>query len=1117
MRVGGSLTTGIHPMAGRSSSSSDGARRSAAVQRLIDSADQSLSLLASLGDPAPSPASLGGVSSDNDLHMASSSTGLRFGLDADTDVATASHNEYSEDEEGNRLLEPVVNASVRQGLLHVKGVFPDQSTEFVDVEPRFTTIGDLKRALCERRDSAGMLGFSASEARVMFGGQLVEDAWLVVDCGMGFEGAIHIVKAAAMDASFLGRAAIGGGLFDGRRTQRADPKLSISSISSVYAQQEQPLTVEQLGNDQVMTQLATFNQSLSLSNVPSARGDLFSRHVRPEEAAFAEMAADFYEHLDRVQNSDLYCEKLLRGYIDVLQTRLEKLEASLSGSSKARGAPSVAQKRLQSDIKELRDERNTWRLLFELRQVCHTNKEVADGEDSLMMLGTEAEELRFEMLEDDAVRLLETRNETFKIQKAVKAWLESMAREDTIDISDKRGADGSRTLRMMKKQAYPGDAGVRMDPDAALRDGDDNILPDDMEDEAELMKALWLYVRAGRTNDAVDLCIRVGQSWRAASLSGGNPVGASENNEREDMSLERWGNPFRALWKSMCWRLSEQAAAGKLSKSNSLLAKKYEELIYAALSGNIQAITKSALCESWEDHCWAYLQGMTEQQLDEILFKLLKVKIQSSQLIVGNNALYLRHYSGLLDKTKYLKRYQVDLDTLFEELRGSPSELVRVQANQPHRQIQAKLVTAKFPYIVSSILDTLLFNPEDDSYNWDLQLNATVQSDETSSLFLRFAAHFIMFAGFTGEHFDEQAGHMILKLYIRHLVQHRQLQFVPVYAARLPVAGAIEIYVQMLATVEDSLERELCVKRILESAGMEVLSTVLQSVVERLCEEYRLAAQAQQQKKGQPVASDVATTDLDRRRIQTIEFLCFYSEHRAEALVRSNMLTRQLLLEGKFAAVKELVEESLPEDSLGVLDLHRDVQVLREDAEIERAMREFLCWRSYILACAQYDQWRSCMNNPSAEALSLYSEEKDYLADLMFHVSRATAATMDVLHFENGWLVGCSTDAAEDAGIRERCLPTLVFNLHFVQLESAKTIMRLSHYPEDAKAELARPLLEKSLEVADVVADEHYGVYNALDQDQCRDLLHGFRESAVSLAFVETMATPVSSPDSDQE
>ncbi|CAI5703447.1 unnamed protein product [Peronospora effusa] len=1073
-------------MTGRSSS--DRARRNAAVQRLMDNADQSLSLLASLGD---APTLTAGLTPDSSLALSSesfhfSSTSTNFGIPDDVNVAARDDPENN----GTRVLDPVVHPSVHHGLLHVKGVFPDQSTEFVDVDPRITTVRDLKHALCECRDSARALGLPARDARVMFGGQVVEDAWLVVDCGVSFEGAIHIVKATTVANSFLSRS--------GRKTQRIDPKLSISSISSVY-QQEQP------SNDEVMHQLATFNHSLSLGNVPSSRGALFSRHVRPEEASFAEMVADFYDNLERVEDSDLYCEKLLIGYIDVLQTRLEKLEAALPGNRNTRGTSMMAQERLQNDITELRDERNTWRLLFELRQVCRTSKKLSDGEDRSMMLDARAEELQFEMVEDDAVRLLETRNETFKVQKAVMAWLESIALESTLNISDKRGASGSRTLRMMRKNVFSGE-GINMDPDAVLRDGDDRILPDDMEDEAELMKAVWLFIRAGRMSDAIDLCIRSGQPWRAASLSGGNFVGASETNEREDLQVERWGNPLRVLWKSMCWRLSEQAADRKVLKSNSLLAKKYEELIYAALSGNIPIMTKSSLCESWEDHCWAYLQGITEQQLDEIMFKLLKVKMQSSQLIVGSNAHYLRHFSSLLEKTKYLKRYQADLDMLFDELRGSQSELVRMQANQPHRQIQAKLVTAKFQYIVSSVLDTLLLSPKDKSYHWDLQLDSTIKSDEISSIFLRFAAHFIMFASFTGEQFDEQAGHMIVKLYIRHLVKHRQLQFVPIYASRLPTAGAIEIYVQMLSSVEDTLERELCVKRIVENAGMDVLSTVLQVVVEHLCERYRLVAQQQQQKKGELVSSDVPTTDIDRRRIRTIGFLCFYPEHRAEMLIRANLLTRQFLLEGKFAAVKELVEESLPKDSIGALEMNCVTQLLRADDEIKRAMREFLCWRAYVQASTQFDLWRNCINNSGAEVLSLYSKEKDYLDDLMLHVSRSAAAMLEVLHFENGWLLGCSNDANEDVAIRRRCLPPLVFNLHFIQLESAKTIMRLSHYPEDAKAELARPLLEKSMEVADVVADDHYGVYNALDQDHCRDLLHGFRESAVALAFVESMS-----------
>lgn len=1116
------------------------ARRSESIQRLIDDADESISLLASLdglasapdGAPAsnvsqistpgftrrpPLPTGFGdssaslAMSSDSfDFHSSAASSSAIFSAPASGNGnMTANYGDGdNDDDEAMQLLDQalVVDQSVRgAGLLHIKGVFPDHSVEFVDLDPRFATIGEMKRAFCAKRETRKDLGFDARDARIMFDGQLVEDDALVLDCGMNFDGTIHIVRA--LSGGFLSGGTRSSGDLGSRlnsSARSADPKLPISSIASAYAHQHD-FQQQQFENGYDVSRGFRSSLSLSLTNatttqMPTFKAEALSRHVRPEEANFAEIASDFYEHLASVQNTDLYCEKLLGGYIDVLQTRLENLEAQARGSA-------LAKQRFQDEIKELHDERNTWRLLYELRQICHTgddDDDVNSGEgDDTPMAGAESDELHFDMLEDDAVRLLETRNENFKIQRAVKAWLENIALEKTVAISERRSTSGSRTLKLMRKGVLHSEQLVHLDPDAVLREGDEFILEDDAEDEGELMKSVWLFVRAGKISDAVDLCIRLGQSWRAASLSGGAPLGASESNERKDVVLERWGNPYRALWKSTCWKFSEHSNQQNLSKGSSMLARQYEEIIYAALSGNVEVIAKSPLCETWEDHIWVYLQAMTEQQQDEILYKLLKVKLQSSQLVVGNNAHYLRHYATLLEKTKYLKRYQANLDTLFEELKGSRIESVRVQANEPHRHIQAKLVTAKVEYIVSNILDVLLFNSDDDSYNWDLLLDAKLQTDELSPLFLRFAAHFTLFSAFTGEKFDEQAGHMILKMYIRHLVKHRQLQLVPVYASRLPYAGAVEIYVQVLATVDDSLERELIVKRILQYSSMEILSTVLQIAVDRMCEEYRQIAQDQKhsQTLGGSVNGGVATSAIDLKRMRTVEYLCFYNEHRAEALYYANVLARQFVHEGKFSSLTELFAEHVPEDSIGVIDLHRGIQT-KDAREIDLAIREMLCWKAYIFACSQYDAWRHCISG--AAGWSLYSEEKEFVTELMYHISRATTGLLEALHFENGWMVQCSSSSESDeVVIRQLCLPLLVFNLHYVQIESARILMRLRFYPETTKVELARPLLEKSLQVADVVADEHYGVYKALSQTECRDLLHGFRESAVALLYMD--------------
>lgn len=1086
------------------------ARRSdsAALQRLIDGADESLNLLASLDTLTGSSSQRQRQSHSHSQNSSSSSSGggggaFALGSSASSTPFLAGSGDERASLAGSGSY-AAVDRSVRAGLLHVRGVFPDHSVEFADVDPRFATVGELKRALCAKRAPQRDLGFDAAGARLMVDGQLADDDWTVLDCALGFDATIHVVRA--FGGGFLG--GNGGGGFGGfGRSSGANNKLPISSIASVYGQQQQQLALSQFDASSSSNGLSDggFQSSLALSltgprSQQPLRAETLSRHTRPEESSFAEMASDFYDHLASVQNTDLYCEKLLGGYIDVLQTRLESLETA------ARANVAMRQ-RLQDDIQELRDERNTWRLLYELRQICHDGSDDAggdEGDDALMAVdtGAESEELHFDMVEDDAVRLLETRNESYKIQRAVKAWLESMALEQTVAMSDKRASTGSRTLKFLKKGLlHHGEQVVRLDPDAVLREGDEHVVEDDAEDEAELMKSVWRFVRAGKVSDAVDLCIRAGQSWRAASLSGGVPLGVSESNERRDESaLERWGNPYRALWKTTCWKFSEAKPQLSLTKGSSLLARQYEEIVYAALSGNVEAIAKSPLCESWEDHIWAYLSAMTEQQQDEILHRLLRVKLQSSQLVVGNNAHYLRHYAALLEKTKYLKRYQANLDTLFEELKGSRVESVRAQANQPHRHIQAKLVTAKVEYIVSSILDVLLFNPEDDSYNWDLLLHAKLQADEISPLFLRFAAHFVLFSSFTGEKFDEQAGHMILKAYIRHLVKHRQLQLVPVYASRLPYAGTVEIYVQVLATVDDSLERELIVKRILQFSSMDVLSTVLQIAVDRMCEEYREVAREQKQHGG------MATTPslIDVKRMRTIEYLCFYSEHRAEALDRANILARQFVHEGKFSLLALLFTEHVPEDSLGVIDLHRGEQT-RDNAEIARTVREVLCWKAYISACSQYDAWRDCVSASGSSSFALYSEEKEFLTELMYHVSRASNGLLEALHFEGGWMARCLDSEEDEAAIRQLCLPLLVFNLHYLQLESARVVLRLQFYPEGARVEQARPLLEKSLQVADVVADEHYGVYQALSQTECRDLLHCFRESSIALLFTESL------------
>ena len=81
--------------------------------------------------------------------------------------------------------------------------------------------------------------------------------------------------------------------------------------------------------------------------------------------------------------------------------------------------------------------------------------------------------------------------------------------------------------------------------------------------EKSLTHALYAHIRAGRIEDAVELCKKANQPWRAASIRGSLlfrwPAIASEPREDDEMDdaedFGSWqGNQRRKLWKSTCTR-----------------------------------------------------------------------------------------------------------------------------------------------------------------------------------------------------------------------------------------------------------------------------------------------------------------------------------------------------------------------------------------------------------------------------------------------------------------------------------------------------------------------------------------------------------------------------------
>ncbi|EQC42682.1 hypothetical protein SDRG_00410 [Saprolegnia diclina VS20] len=922
-----------------------------------------------------------------------------------------------------------VEKSVKKGMAHVKVQFPDRSVEYVDVDAATTTIGHVLYLAWAKRQSTPKPS-DAPRFVGLFQGQEVPSDWVLLDCGLALEGTLHLQLASSSRSP--------------KANMRSHDHATISSISNAY-------TTQSNDNDN------------TYSNPTMHRATWMEHSVRPEEEAFATALDQLYTKLEMVEDPNQLCQQVLSQYVEILQNEIEaRVKAGVPSSSSSTPAPFSLQhgfsfQNKQPDpsvlLNELKNERNTWRLLYELRELSILKN------DDLCVLQTSSQlPLTASSTELDAIAALENRNKLYALQKTVLKWLEAVAAENVEATTEKRHMH-ARTLKQLQRQRRSSVV-CAMDPDGPLREGDSYVDDDDAEDELDLLTSVWRLLRAGKPREAADLCIQLGQPWRAASLAGGEVNGACEG----DDGVTRWGNPYRMLWKQMCWQLSDANATASMAKTTSLQARELERIVYAALSGNANVLLSSPTCACWEDHVWALTKAAVGHIEDDAISHLLELKAQSTSLALELNTDHMRLYRSFLTSTKAIGgRYISSMDALFADVSGSANAVVREQAMHPHRRIQAKLVASRVDVIVRDILAGLV-DTDAEPFSWDLGLNVP-STHRASPQLLRFGAHFVLFLQTTGEVFDVNAGHKVLKAYLRHLVQHKHFKLVALYASSLPEDARGAVYAQCVTMVPS----HACLASIAPFCPPPLFAHVAKTAAEA--------------RMTMPNASDAM-------RIGALEILCYDESHRAEAVVQANLLARRFVLEDKHSSLKPLLA-ALPVDTLALLD---QVDFGDRADELRRTVREHLAWKAYVEATEAYDAWRSLVG--ARCAVHCFSEEEAEVKTLLFRASVALAALTDVLHFEHGWLLHSAIDNAD--ALRARCLPSLVFSAHRVQMETLAAIERLQFYPAAAIPTMTRPLARDALQLADVVADEHYSVYKAFSTTEMRHLLTLLQQSALA-------------------
>nr|CAB3492127.1 unnamed protein product [Digitaria exilis] len=352
-------------------------------------------------------------------------------------------------------------------------------------------------------------------------------------------------------------------------------------------------------------------------------------------------------------------------------------------------------------------------------------------------------------------------------------WLEGLASE-ALDLEKK--VIGSHvgsylpssgvwhcTQRYLKRKNNDSTIVKHVDFDAPTREGA-QLLPDDKKQDELLLEDIWTLLRAGRLEEASELCRSAGQAWRAATLC---PFGGIDMFPSLDALL-------------------------KNGKSRTLQAIELESGI-----GRQWRLWKWASYCASESACWAMARSWLDVQVDLELSQYQTSRPDEKQLDDDMNG---AQSSVGPESWPYhvLDQQPRDITALLQKLHSSDlvHETVSRACREQHRQIEMNLMSGNIAHLID-LLWSWLSPAEEDQ-------NVARPLDDPEMI--RFGAHVVLVLRyiFSDEMEDEleeklvTVGDLIVNMYVRYLFSEDQEELVGVYASQLQRDLCINLFVEMM-------------------------------------------------------------------------------------------------------------------------------------------------------------------------------------------------------------------------------------------------------------------------------------------------------------------------------
>lgn len=630
--------------------------------------------------------------------------------------------------------------------------------------------------------------------------------------------------------------------------------------------------------------------------------------------------------------------------------------------------------------------------------------------------------------------------------------------------------------------------------------------------ESRLSLEIFRLVRAGRLEEAEDICRRVGQPWRAASLGGGK------------LGYELSGNGVRGYARKT-WRM----AASAFATSSNPGVTPHERAVYGILAGVLEPVL--AVASSYEDQAWARLSVLLDSSAERVLsgasvdsFKIedsdiLEALVECEHAAEGNDFV-----SGeVLESIRTIRAY-IGIGRSISTQHSSDllGELARLgQVGLDHgKEWVCRFVAHVCLFLKLGALLPGINERATDMTNFDVAVESYVQyvirqdlkdEEEANKQGTILPARDLVYdvsARYLSELFSEER---IIKTYSGLLYASLKADLCHERAEAKRVG---------VAPRDVDIRRTICLQKAGQSLPREVLNKLVVAATD-LVWESTMPSGHPPESSALDIRSEVSLVDeiseTDQMAVRAIEFLIFPAfANYEEALMRVTKGARHFFLRGKPGATRHLLGW-FPSDI---------ISQIREGSCLE-AVHELDSWRMYMDAVSKHNKWSvyhtSRRPKPisakvradaaakpgevsyeaqSSAAIQLEKhnrEHEEYLRILKQYRDAAVESLRGALHFKGGWMSGSKDGSSQDTqldleksrsalqeiqAVRKIGLPQLAMLLHHVLHESG--------------------MYSEAIGLAQIIADDGLRLYENFGPSELGAFLTRIADSTVLFADEST-------------